>query len=136
MGFTISTKSSNSPLPQAAISAAPSLQEQIDPTVWTDGMSVGRARTALPIQIKLKNPSQWDPPVAAPLKKQTLKIPREQHFPVVLLANARPDACVLALLLLSFLPVSYCMPAIADQKFSQLYLQGHQPLQNCPEKLL
>jgi hypothetical protein len=37
----------------------------------------------------------------------------------------------LALLFLSFLPVSYCMSAIANQKFNQLYLQGYQPLQNC-----
>jgi hypothetical protein len=31
----------------------PLLQEQIDSTVWTDEMSVGQARTALPIQIQL-----------------------------------------------------------------------------------
>jgi hypothetical protein len=34
----------------------PLLQEQ-DPTVWTDGMTVERAKMALPIQIKLKDPS-------------------------------------------------------------------------------
>jgi hypothetical protein len=62
-----------------------------------------------------------------------LKLSREQHFTVVLLANAHPNACVLALLFLSFLLVSYCMSAIANQKFNQLYLQGHQPLQNHPE---
>jgi hypothetical protein len=33
-----------------------------------------------------------------------LKLSREQHFTVVLLANAHPDAYVLALLFLSFLP--------------------------------
>jgi hypothetical protein len=33
----------------------------------------------------------------------------------------------LALLFLTFLPVSYYMSAIANQKFNQLYLQGHQP---------
>jgi hypothetical protein len=38
-----------------------------------------------------------------------LKLSREEHFTVVLLANAHPNACVLALLFLSFLPVSYCM---------------------------
>jgi hypothetical protein len=32
-----------------------------------------------------------------------LKLPREQHFTVVLLANAHPNAYVLALLFLSFL---------------------------------
>jgi hypothetical protein len=33
-----------------------------------------------------------------------LKLSREQHFTVVLLANAHPNAYVLALLFLSFLP--------------------------------
>jgi hypothetical protein len=33
-----------------------------------------------------------------------LKLSREEHFTVVLLANAHPNACVLALLFLSFLP--------------------------------
>jgi hypothetical protein len=38
------------------------LQEQTDPTVWTDGMTVGPAWTALPIEIKLKDPSQFPHP--------------------------------------------------------------------------
>jgi hypothetical protein len=59
-----------------------------------------------------------------------LKLSREEHFTVFLLDNAHPNACVLALLFLSFLPVSYYMSAIANQKFNQLYLQGYQPLQN------
>jgi hypothetical protein len=60
-----------------------------------------------------------DPPVVAPLKE--------------LLEKQRRDIPMfLALLFLSFLPVSYCMSAIADQKFNQLYLQGYQPLQNHP----
>jgi hypothetical protein len=61
--------------------------------------------------------------VAAPLQEQLgktekgvgglLESSREEHFTVVLLANAHPDAYVLALLFLSFLPcitlhVSYC----------------------------
>jgi hypothetical protein len=42
-----------------------------------------------------------------------LKLSREQHFTMVLLANAHPNAYVLALLFLSFLPciilhVCYC----------------------------
>jgi hypothetical protein len=61
MAFTISTKCSNSPPPGSYL-YCPLLQEQIDPTVWTDGVSVGRARMALPIQIKLKNPSQFPHP--------------------------------------------------------------------------
>jgi hypothetical protein len=40
----------------------PLLQEQIDPTVWTDGMTVGQARMAFPIQIKLKDPSPFPHP--------------------------------------------------------------------------
>jgi hypothetical protein len=58
MGFTISTKSSNSPPPGSCL-CCPLLQEQIDPTVWTDGMTVGWARKALPIQRELKDPSQF-----------------------------------------------------------------------------
>jgi hypothetical protein len=58
MGFTISTKSSNSPSPGSYL-CCPLLQKQIDPTMWTDEMNVGQAWTALPIQIKLKNPSSF-----------------------------------------------------------------------------
>jgi hypothetical protein len=39
-----------------------------DSTVWTDGMTVGRARMALPIQVKLKNLSQFPRPKQYPLK--------------------------------------------------------------------
>jgi hypothetical protein len=51
----------------------------------------------------------------------------------------------LALIFLSFLPCIVrmiqrflldCMPAIANQKFNQLYLQGYQSLQNPLKKLL
>jgi hypothetical protein len=59
-----------------------------------------------------------------------LKLSREEHFTVVLLANAHPNAYVLALLFLSFLTCITHMSAIANQKFNQLYLQGYQPLQN------
>jgi hypothetical protein len=45
----------------------PLLQEQIDSTVWTDEMSIGQARMALPIQRKLKNPSQFPHPKQYPL---------------------------------------------------------------------
>jgi hypothetical protein len=38
--------------------------------VWTDEMSVGQARLALPIQIKLKNPSQFPHPKQYPLKPE------------------------------------------------------------------
>jgi hypothetical protein len=59
-----------------------------------------------------------------------LKLSRGQHFTVVLLANAHPNAFVLALLFFSFLPCITHMSAVANQKFNQLYLQGYQPLQN------
>jgi hypothetical protein len=71
-----------------------------------------------------------------------LESSREQHLTVVLLANAHPNAYVLALLFLSFLSCIIKtvqrflldrMSAIANQKFNQLYLQGYQPLQNCME---
>jgi hypothetical protein len=48
----------------------PLLQEQRDSTVWTDEMTVGRAWMALPIQIKLKNPSQFPHSKQYPLKPE------------------------------------------------------------------
>jgi hypothetical protein len=57
-------------LPSGSFLCWPLLQEQIDSTVWTDGMSVVWARTALPIQIKLKNPSQFPHPKQHPLKPE------------------------------------------------------------------
>jgi hypothetical protein len=36
------------------LSLLPLLQEQADPTVRTDGMTVEQTKTALPIQIRLK----------------------------------------------------------------------------------
>jgi hypothetical protein len=47
-GFSISIKVQIL-LPPGSYLCCPLLQEQIDPTVWTDEMSVGWARTALPI---------------------------------------------------------------------------------------
>jgi hypothetical protein len=38
--------------------------------VWTDEMSVGWAKTALPIQIKLKNPSQYPHQKQYPLQPE------------------------------------------------------------------
>jgi hypothetical protein len=58
MGFTISTKTQIL-LPPGIYFCCPLFQEQIDSTVCTDEMSVGQARLALPIQIKLKDPSQF-----------------------------------------------------------------------------
>jgi hypothetical protein len=70
MGFTISTKSSNFPPPTGNYLCCPLLQEQIDSTVWTDGMTVGQAKTALPIQLKLKDPSQFPHQKQYPLKPE------------------------------------------------------------------
>jgi hypothetical protein len=69
MGFTIATKNSNSP-PPGSYFCCPLLHEQIDPTVWTDGMTVGQAWMALPIQIKLKDPSQLPHPKQYSLKPE------------------------------------------------------------------
>jgi hypothetical protein len=69
MGFTISTKSSNSP-PLRQLSLLPPTSGT-DPMVWIcDEMSVGWARMAFPIQIKLKNPSQFLHPKQYPLKPE------------------------------------------------------------------
>jgi hypothetical protein len=53
-------------LPPGSYLCCPLLQEEIDSTMWTDDMSVGRAWMALPIQIKLKNPSVSTPKTIAP----------------------------------------------------------------------
>jgi hypothetical protein len=64
---------------------------------------------------------------------------------VVLLADAHPNAYVSCSHILNLPPLHHknntgflsdSMSAIANQKFNQLYLQGYQPLQNHPEKLL
>jgi hypothetical protein len=69
LGFTITTKNSNSPPPGSCL-CCPLLQKQIDPTIWTDDINVGWAWTALLIQIKLKNPSQFPHPKQYPLKPE------------------------------------------------------------------
>jgi hypothetical protein len=88
--------------------------------------------------------AQWYPPVAAPLKEQLkkkekeigelLKLSREQHFTVVLLANAHPNAYVSCSPILKLPPLYHttCL-LLLIKKFNQLYLQGYQPLQNHPE---
>jgi hypothetical protein len=44
-------------LPPGNYLCCPLLQEQVDPTVWTDEMTVGQTKMALLIQIRLKDPS-------------------------------------------------------------------------------
>jgi hypothetical protein len=55
-------------LPPGSYFCCPLLQKQIDSIVWTNEMSVGQAWTVLPIQIKLKSPSQFPHPKQYPLK--------------------------------------------------------------------
>jgi hypothetical protein len=57
-------------LPTGSYLYCPLLQEQIDSTLWTDETSVGQAWMALPIQIKLKDPSQFPCPKQYPLKPE------------------------------------------------------------------
>jgi hypothetical protein len=37
----------------------PLIEEQVDPTIWTDGTTVCQAKAALSVQIKLKDPLQF-----------------------------------------------------------------------------
>jgi hypothetical protein len=46
------------------------IEEQVDPTVWTDGTTVVQAKTALPVQIKLKDPLQFSHQKQYPLKPE------------------------------------------------------------------
>jgi hypothetical protein len=57
-------------LPPGDYLCCPLLQEQIDPTVWTDGMTTGHAKMALSIQIKLRNPSKFPHQKQYPLKPE------------------------------------------------------------------
>jgi hypothetical protein len=57
----------------------------------------------------------------------------EQHFTVVLLANAHPNAYVSCSPILKLPPLSHTTCLLLLIKFNQLYLQGYQSLQNHPE---
>jgi hypothetical protein len=48
----------------------PLVEEQVDPTVWTDGTTVSRAKTVLPVQIKLKDHLQFPHQKQYPLKSE------------------------------------------------------------------
>jgi hypothetical protein len=48
----------------------PLIEEQVDLTVWTDGTTVSQAKTALPVQIKLKDPLQVPHQKQYPLKPE------------------------------------------------------------------
>jgi hypothetical protein len=69
MGFTISTKSSNSPPPrQLSLLPPPSGTNRFHSVDWWDECRA--ARLALPIEIKLKDPSQFPHPKQYPLKSE------------------------------------------------------------------
>jgi hypothetical protein len=54
--------------PPGNTSVFPLIEEQIDPTVWTDGTTVVEEKIALPVQIKLKDPLQFPHQKQYPLK--------------------------------------------------------------------
>jgi hypothetical protein len=57
-------------LPPGDCLCCPLLQEEIDPIVWTDGITVGQATTALLVQIKLKDSSQFPHQKQYPLQSE------------------------------------------------------------------
>jgi hypothetical protein len=64
-----------------------------------------------------------------------LKLSREQHFTVVFLANAHPNAYVSCSLILKLPPLYHttCL-LLLIKKFNQLYFQGCQHLLTHPEE--
>jgi hypothetical protein len=57
----------------------PLIEEQVDPTLWTDGHTVGRARTAVPVLIHLKDPSWFPYQKQYPLKPEV----KEGLIPII-----------------------------------------------------
>jgi hypothetical protein len=57
----------------------PLIEEQVDPTVWTDGHIVGQARTAVPVIIHLKDPSWLPYQKQYPLKPEV----KERLIPII-----------------------------------------------------
>jgi hypothetical protein len=57
-------------LPPWGILLFPLIEEQVDPTVWTDSITVSQVKTALPVQIKLKDPLQFPHQKQYPLKPE------------------------------------------------------------------
>jgi hypothetical protein len=51
----------------------PLIEEQVDPSVWMDGSTIGRAKTAFPIWIHLKDPLQFPHQNQYPLKPKAQK---------------------------------------------------------------
>jgi hypothetical protein len=57
----------------------PLIEEQVDPTVWMDGHTVGQARTAAPVLIHLKDPSWFPHQKQYPLKPEV----KEGLIPII-----------------------------------------------------
>jgi hypothetical protein len=57
----------------------PLIEEQVDPTVWTDGHTVGWAQTAAPVLIHLKDPSWFPHQKQYPLKPEV----KEGLIPII-----------------------------------------------------
>jgi hypothetical protein len=66
-------------LPPGEYFCLPLIEEQVDPTVWTDGHTVGRARTAAPVLIHLKDPSWFPHQKQYPLKPEV----KEGLIPII-----------------------------------------------------
>jgi hypothetical protein len=50
------------------------IEEQVDPTVWTDGHTMEQARTAVPVLIHLKDPSWFPHQKQHPLKPEVKEV--------------------------------------------------------------
>jgi hypothetical protein len=57
----------------------PLIEEQVDPTVWTDGHIMGRAQTVVPVLIHLKDPSWFPHQKQYPLKPEV----KEGLIPII-----------------------------------------------------
>jgi hypothetical protein len=66
-------------LPPGEHFCLPLIEEQVDPTVWTSGHTVGQARTAAPVLIHLKDPSWFPHQKQYPLKPEV----KEGIIPII-----------------------------------------------------
>jgi hypothetical protein len=66
-------------LPPGEYFCLPLIEEKVDPTVWTDGHTVGQARTAAPVLTRLKDPSWFPHQKQYPLKPEV----KEGLIPII-----------------------------------------------------
>jgi hypothetical protein len=57
----------------------PLIEEQVDPTVWMDGNTMGWARTVVPVLIHLKDPSWFPHQKQCPLRPEV----KEELIPII-----------------------------------------------------